>query len=349
MKKNIVLILIFLAFIACAKESNEQGKENTTNKNVTENSMDALKKDGLFAVIDTNRGKISLELFYKQTPLTCTNFVGLAEGKLTAAKGKPFYDGLKFHRVIADFMIQGGDPEGTGRGGPGYRFPDEIVPELKHDGPGVLSMANAGADTNGSQFFITHVETPWLDGKHTVFGRVVDGQKVVDAIQQDDVIKTVSIIRNGGDAEAFQPTQEKFDELVNALYKIRDEENAKKEKARAEKYKDYEKDSNGIFFMVRNSGQGEKIGAGKNVAVEYVGKLEDGTVFDKSEGRGPLEFQTAAGQMIPGFDIMVQDMRLNEKRTMVLPPALAYGEAGYPGVIPPSATLIFEVEVVSVK
>ena len=125
-------------------------------------------KDGVFAIMETSKGEIVLELHYKETPLTVTNFVGLAEGTLDATKGKPFYDGLKFHRVISDFMIQGGDPKGNGTGGPGYRFEDEIVESLKHDGPGVLSMANAGAGTNGSQFFITHVETPWLDGKHTV-------------------------------------------------------------------------------------------------------------------------------------------------------------------------------------
>ena len=151
-------------------------------------SMKAIEgKDGVFAIMETSKGDIVLELHYKETPLTVTNFVGLAEGTLDATKGKPFYDGLKFHRVINDFMIQGGDPKGNGTGGPGYRFEDEIVDSLKHDGPGVLSMANAGAGTNGSQFFITHVETPWLDGKHTVFGEVVEGYDVVKMIEQNPV------------------------------------------------------------------------------------------------------------------------------------------------------------------
>ncbi|MGL4986728.1 MAG: peptidylprolyl isomerase, partial [Treponemataceae bacterium] len=160
-------------------------------------------KEGLFAVIETNKGSIFVELFAKETPLTVTNFVGLAEGTLDAAKGTPYYNGLKFHRVIENFMIQGGDPTGTGSGGPGYRFPDEIVPSLKHDKPGMLSMANAGPGTNGSQFFITHVETPWLDGKHTVFGKVAEGQDVVNKIAQDDEIKSITIVRSGKDAENF--------------------------------------------------------------------------------------------------------------------------------------------------
>jgi peptidylprolyl isomerase len=163
--------------------------------------------------MDTTRGLIVLKLEYAKTPLTVSNFVALAEGKMDAANGKPFYDGLKFHRVISDFMIQGGDPLGNGTGGPGYRFRDEFDPGLRHDGPGVLSMANSGPNTNGSQFFITHTATPWLDGKHSVFGRVVRGQDVVDAVRQGDTINSVKIVRNGEAARAFQPNQASFDAL----------------------------------------------------------------------------------------------------------------------------------------
>ena len=317
-------------------------------------SMKAIEgKDGVFAIMETSQGDIVLELHYKQTPLTVTNFVGLAEGKLTAAKGKPFYDGLKFHRVIQDFMIQGGDPMGNGTGGPGYRFPDEFVDELRHTGPGILSMANAGPGTNGSQFFITHVATPWLDGKHSVFGKVVVGQDVVNKTKQGDLIKKVTIVRQGEDAKNFTATQEDFD---NRLKEVKEKNRKAKEEAFKKtieivekKFAGSTKTPDGIYYTITKEGNGEKIGGRKTVTVKYKGYLMNDQVFDSSDFHEPLEFTTAGGQMIPGFDMMVQDMKLNEKRTIVLPPDLAYGEAGAGGVIPGNAYIAFDVEVIKVK
>lgn len=182
-------------------------------------TMDIPNEPGIYATIATTRGSILIQLTFKKTPLTIANFVGLAEGKIknsAKASGEPYYNGLKFHRVIPNFMVQGGDPEGTGRGGPGYKFPDEFHPSLRHNKPGILSMANAGPRTNGSQFFITHVPTPWLDGKHSIFGEVLQGQDVVNAIKKGDSIKTMTIHRIGEEAKAFSADQAHFDALLKA-------------------------------------------------------------------------------------------------------------------------------------
>lgn len=314
----------------------------------------SIEKDGVFAVMETTRGTIGLELFYRETPLTVTNFVGLAEGTLDAANGKPFYDGLTFHRVIKDFMIQGGDPDGRGTGGPGYRFTDEFRDELTFDKPGYLAMANAGPETNGSQFFITHVPTDWLNGKHTIFGRVIDdeSQKVVDSVQQGDKIVSVKIVRNGADAQNFRATQADFNERESAAKKDNEERKAKKMASFVE---GCTKSPNGTYYKVLKEGSGAKIGKGKTVLVEYKGYLQDGTVFDGSKGmlkggHEGLSFKTNGGEMIPGFDIMVQDMKVGETRKMVIPPELAYGARGIPQAgIPGGAYIAFDVQVVSAK
>ena len=324
------------------------------------NAEEVLKDaKGVFAVLDTSKGQIILNLYYKDVPMTVTNFVGLAEGTLDNTKGKKYYDGLKFHRVISDFMIQGGDPTGTGAGGPGYTFDDEIVENLKFTGPGVLAMANAGTrggrGTNGSQFFITHKDTPWLNGKHTIFGHIFndESQDVVDAIEQNDVIKSVKIYRLGEDAQKFTATQADFDNLKKAnVEKMRLlKEKALKDKiAEVEKaFPGFNKDENGIYYKILREGNGAPCGSQKNVSTEYRGYFVDGSVFDQSAGRGPLDFTTGVGMMIPGFDIMVQKMKLGEKRTVVLPPDMAYGEAGIPGAIPPNSFLAFDIELVKIK
>ncbi|MCR4742256.1 MAG: peptidylprolyl isomerase [Treponema sp.] len=326
----------------------EKSKVNQKTKAQGEYMKVLEGKEGVFAVLTTEKGEIVLELFYKETPMTVTNFVGLAEGTLDAAKGKHFYDGLKFHRVISDFMIQGGDPLGNGTGGPGYKFPDEFVDELIFDEPGKLAMANSGANTNGSQFFITHVPTDWLNHKHTIFGKVLEGQNVVDSVEQDDTIISLKIIRQGADAEKFTASQSDFDNLIKAQQKLNEEREAKKLEAVIE---NCQKTDNGIYYRVEEKGNGKKVGSGTKVSAEYKGYLVDGTLFDASKGFHPqgheaLEFTTGAGQMIPGFDQMVQDMEYGETRHMVLPPELAYGSRGYPGVIPGNAYICFDVKVV---
>ena len=216
--------------------------------------------DGLYAQIDTSRGTIILFLEHMKTPMTVANFVGLAEGtiRFENSTAQHFYDGLTFHRVIKDFMIQGGDPRGDGTGGPGYKFPDEIHPDLKHNGPGILSMANSGANTNGSQFFITHKSTPWLDGKHTVFGHVIKGQEVVNTIEQGDRIRRVTILRIGPEAEAFVVNQKIFQNLVSEAKK-REQEKLKMEHASTlQKIKKTWPDAiatkSGLLYMVTKSG-----------------------------------------------------------------------------------------------
>ncbi|MGP1577200.1 MAG: peptidylprolyl isomerase [Treponema sp.] len=324
----------------------EKGKKMTT-------LTDTLKQNGLYAVIETAKGDIVLELFYKETPLTVCNFVGLAEGSLDAAKGKPFYDGLLFHRVIANFMIQGGDPDGRGTGGPGYRFPDEIVDKLRHDKPGILSMANAGPGTNGSQFFITHVPTPWLDGKHTVFGHVIQGQSVVNKIAQGDRITAITILRKGSEAEKFTATQADFNRyLAQATEKVHQraaEKAALIEKTIMQKFPGASKTENGIYYLITKKGSGVQAQKGKKLTMDYKGSLLNGMVFDDSTMYEPLQFTAGAGQLIPGFDQQALEMCAGEKRTIVLPPELAYGSRGAGNLIPPDSYLIFELELKSVQ
>lgn len=305
--------------------------------------------DGLYAKISTNRGDIVVSLAYKQTPMTVANFVGLAEGALNLkTPGKPYYDGLKFHRVINDFMIQTGCPQGTGTGGPGYTFPDEFDESLRHEGSGILSMANAGPGTNGSQFFITHVSTPWLDGKHSVFGKVVAGQEIVDAIEQGDVMKSVEILRVGTDAESFTVTKESF---ANAVVIAQDRENAKLKKLQQaleqeleNRWPDAIKSPSGLRYIVIQKGNGgNSPKSGTKVTVHYTGTLLDGKMFDSSVRRGePATF--AVGQVIEGWNEALVTMTKGEKRTLIIPPELGYGQQGYPGVIPPNSYLVFDVE-----
>ncbi|WP_223033982.1 peptidylprolyl isomerase [Hanstruepera marina] len=309
-------------------------------------------QDGLYVKFHTSKGDILVNLEFEKTPGTVGNFVALAEGNLeNSAKkqGNPYYNGLTFHRVIPDFMIQGGCPQGTGTGNPGYQFDDEFHPDLKHDGPGILSMANAGPGTNGSQFFITHVETPWLDGNHTVFGKVKEGQDVVDAIAQGDSIESLEIIRVGEAAENF-----------NAIEAFRTFEGSREKRLAAEKEAreaeldkiatGFEKTESGLRYQILQKGSGAKAQKGQTVSVHYKGQLADGTVFDSSYKRNqPLEFPVGVGQVIAGWDEGICLLNVGDKARLVIPSDLGYGSRGAGGVIPPNATLVFDVELMAVK
>ncbi len=311
------------------------------------------RPDGMYAIFETPKGNIVASLEFEKAPMTVGNFVGLAEGKLDVTKGKPYYDGIKFHRVEPGFVIQGGDPKGDGTGGPGYRFPDEFSPDLKHDGPGILSMANAGPNTNGSQFFITLGAAAWLDGMHSVFGKVVEGQDVASSITAGDQIKSLKIERVGSAAKNFDSSQKAWDERLSAGYAaLRAAAQAKRQADKAAiqaSWPDAIEDEYGIFQKVLRKGFGDTPSKGDTVAMIYKGMLLDGTVFDQSAlSGGPLKFKVGTGEIIDGWDKVVATMRKGEKRLVVIPPELAYGSSGISGVIPADAFLVFEMELTSI-
>ena len=346
-------------------------------------------EDGLYAEFVTNKGTFVAELYFEQTPITVASFVSLAEGNSTRVseeyKGKPFYNGLIFHRVIKDFMIQGGDPTGTGSGGPGYQFPNETSDSLTHSSKGILSMANSGPDTNGSQFFITLKETPWLDGMHTVFGKVVEGQEVVDSIGvvetsgadkpvEDVVINEVNIIRKGSAAKNFDGNKIFEEELKNNEAKAAEEERKQGElmAAKAQQLDSLKAGAqelpSGLKIAVTEEGTGPTPNAGDIVMVHYAGFLPNGKLFDTSiesiaqemgtfdqrrkdmNGYGPIQMSYSPdAQMIAGFKEGVQTMNVGDKATLFIPAHLGYGERGAGGVIPPNSDLIFQVELVEIQ
>ena len=309
-------------------------------------------ENGIYAKFNTTKGTILVKLTHDLTPGTVGNFVGLAEGQLENSArpmGKPYYDGLKFHRVIPDFMIQGGCPQGQGTGGPGYNFDDEFHPTLRHDGPGVLSMANAGPGTNGSQFFITHVETAWLDGKHTVFGHVVEGQDVVDAIAQGDIIDSLEIVRVGEEAQKWNAI-EVFRTFEGSREKRIAEQKKMAEEALEKLAAGFQKTESGLRYQIIQKGTGKQAEKGKKVSVHYQGALENGQVFDSSYKRKqPIDFTLGVGQVIEGWDEGIALLQVGDKARFVIPSYLGYGSRGAGGVIPPDATLVFDVELMDVK
>jgi cyclophilin family peptidyl-prolyl cis-trans isomerase len=377
MKSKIVLLL-FLGFFNLQAQNTK--KPVATTKKPTTIVKAPVVTEGIFATIATNKGTITVELFYKKTPVTVANFIALAEGKnpfmtIEKLKGKPFFDGLKFHRVIKDFMIQGGDPDGNGSGGPGYAFKDEFN-DSKFEKAGILAMANSGPATNGSQFFITHKDTPWLNGKHTIYGQVTQGMAIVNAIAQDDVITKITISRKGDAAKKFDAVKVFSDYFNN---KAEDQKKqaaidaeAKKAlqpiiKAKAayivaEKAKATTTPS-GLAYSVINKGTDIKPVDKSTFYFHYAGYFEDGTLFDSSyedvckaygkfdtnraaqNGYKPFPFEAGKKEgMIPGFIEGLSNMTYGEKVILFIPSNLAYGERGAGGVIPPNTNLIFELE-----
>ncbi len=333
--------------------------------------------DTIYASIETSKGIIKTQLFFNLTPVTVANFISLAEGENKEVsdqyKGKKYYNGITFHRVIPDFMIQGGDPTGTGSGSPGYNFKDEFVDELKHDSAGILSMANAGPGTNGSQFFITHKETPWLDGAHTVFGNVVEGQDIVDKIEQGDSIINIEIIRQGNSAKKFNAPK-----IFTNHFKEEEKRKKEKEKALEKLKKDVSKihsdlkeksteTETGLKFFINEKGDGDMVDENKVILTHYAVYFEDGNLLDTSilevaekfnmfdnrraqaGGYSPIEAKVGAkDMMIQGFKEGLKLLKTGDKATLFLPYYLAYGETESRG-IPAKSNLIFEVEIVDQK
>ena len=341
-----VLALSMSVFAQTAKKTTA-----TTSKTPTK-SMNTTLPDGLYAKFNVTKGTIICKLEPAKAPVTVCNFVALVEGKMdnkAKAAGQHFYDGLKFHRVIANFMIQGGDPAGNGSGGPGYSFEDEFDPSLRFDGPGILAMANSGPGTNGSQFFITHVPTPWLNDHHTIFGHVVEGQKVVDSTAQGDEIKSVEIIRVGKEAKEYMASTEKFNQLRAEIGKRMEEKKAAAKKEFVDfvmkAYPNAKTTPSGLMYVVTQEGNGPLPEVGKEVTVHYTGTLLDGKKFDSSLDRNePFKFPLGQGRVIKGWDEGIALLKEGSKAKLFIPYQLAYGERGYPGAIPPSANLIFDVE-----
>jgi peptidyl-prolyl cis-trans isomerase A (cyclophilin A) len=373
----------FFSLQACNEATNSNEKTL-----LVQNEADGSESEagpGLYAQMKTSMGTILIQLEYEKVPMTVGNFVALAEGKMPDSgkkEGVPFYDGTIFHRVIPNFMIQGGDPQGTGMGGTNYKFPDEFHPDLRHSGPGILSMANSGPGTNGSQFFITHNATPHLDNRHSVFGKVVNGQEVVVAIgntprgqqdrpETDVVLEKVTIVRVGKDAKKFDALAafEAGKENAKKAEEAKKREMEEKIKADLALVEDYKKKGttteSGLIYIVEKKGNGPKPMQNQTVLMNYAGYFLDGTLFDTSvkeiaEKNGkydpnrepyqpfPVTYGPQAG-VIEGWKEAMQLMRVGTKLKIILPPNLAYGERGAGGIIPPNATLMFDVEMVSIQ
>ena len=358
MKRLFLLILAIISITSCTPIYKKM--------NIDKDFYNGLQ-DGVYAKMETSKGELIIQFFDQDAPVTVANFVGLAQGTIenkAKAKGVPYYDGIVFHRVIKNFMIQGGDPQGTGMGDPGYKFDDEKN-DLKHEGKGYLSMANSGPNTNGSQFFITEVPTPWLDGRHTIFGKVIKGDDVIDAIAnaetgaQDRPKEEIKIVKvtvfTKGDAYEKYDAAKIFNEGKSKIQENNKAYNAKLEAEAAKKLEDLKAGMtatpSGLLYKITKSNpEGKAPKTGDIVSVHYAGKLTNGQEFDNSFKRGePIEIPIGVGQVIKGWDEGIQLLKEGESATLLIPSELGYGARGAGGVIPPNAWLIFDVELVKVK
>ena len=328
--------------------------------------------DGLYAELHTNKGLIVMALEYEKTQMTVASFVGLAEGTIkndALPEGVPFFDGSKFHRVVSGHVIQAGEPITEGEGQLGYMFPNEIHPKLSHNHAGVLGMANGGPHTNGSQFYITLGDRSYLDGDYTVFGEVVEGMDVVNAIIQDDVIRNIKIVRCGEGAKRFRVDTEMFQNLMIQVQK-RVEEQEKDKKAREsatiqKKWPDAVETDSGLKYVIVKEGKGEVPESGSKVRIRYSGEVLNGKkYFSTSEGipddDSPAEdfvMEIGKSHVTPGFDQAVNQMQVGEKRILILSSQLGYGTGGFYAkevegkkrfVISPNSTLIYEVELLEI-
>ena len=368
LKKNLLIAIAAISITSCTPIYKKMNVDKETYAGL---------KEGLYANFQTSKGNMIVKLEDKKAPVTVANFVGLAEGKIdntAKAKGIPFYDGTIFHRVIKDFMIQGGDPLGTGMGDPGYKFDDEKN-DLQHTGKGILSMANSGPNTNGSQFFITEIATPWLDGKHTIFGEVVNGIEVIDTIanvekgaqdkpKTDVILEKVAIFSKGDEYKSYDAAKT----FADGKGKIKENNKSILNKIEADKKKKAEEfvsnqqklvddlkatmqaTPSGLYYKITETADGKKANAGDVVAVHYAGKLVDGTEFDSSFKRNePIEIPIGVGQVIKGWDEGILLLKEGESATLLIPSELGYGANGAGGVIPPNAWLIFDVQLVKVN
>jgi peptidylprolyl isomerase len=354
MKKNILLnliLLVSLLFFACST---------------------AMKEDGIYAVIKTSMGDMICKLFYDKAPVTVSNYILLAEGKMEYTDYKTnkkikdkFYDGLTFHRIVKDFVIQGGCPKGDGTGSPGYDFVDEFDDTLKHDSIGILSMANSGPNTNGSQFFITLKPAPFLDGKHTIFGKIVGENSMKTLIKigevkvdendkpyKDVYIKTIKIVRVGKDAKAFDPVKE-FAKNEEKLKKYEENRKLKAQlflKAIGVDESKLITTNSGLKYHIWKKGYGAKPKQGNIVVINAEGFLEEGIKFLSTyENNTPLEVSVGTGNLFPGLDEGILTMQEGEKRLFILPYYLAFGENGKPPIIPPKATILIDIELLKIK